>query len=597
MQEAIKKMHQLFIKNIYLPELVMIVLPIPVLMLVVLLYMKSGDNLIFFMVAAFGAEILCVIGHSIAKHYRFKKVEKLLKMDTLQSHKEILNILYKSPARDGLIIFLRWLIPANIMVSWLLYLQHKDIAELITMIVFLAFTGAIGGAIHMLISDMIMNEAANLPIFSKYEIDRSTIKGLSLRAKILTSLSMVILYSLAMFLGLIYFAISEGTSISTFIPGFIIVGVLTLGMGVTMTYFLNRGIQQVVSQIKSISTIVAEGDYSVNTDYYSGDEMGDIMIGFNQIIQVSRELLVTVKDNGQQLGIVSNELAKNSQKSSRAAVEIGQAVSEIAEGASNQAIDSEAGSTRMKGFGQLIDTNHTNLIQLNQLVNKVEELKNGGLEAVEGLKEQTINNNKANSYVSEIINKTDDNVSKIQKASEMIGTIADQTNLLALNASIEAARAGEAGKGFAVVAEEIRKLAEQSNSFTSEIDEIIKSLTEGTKEAVESLQTVSKVTQKQTESVQITDENFSGIASKISDIDTSLRTINTSEQNMSNERDELSTIFESLASVSEENSASSEEISASVEQQTASMEEVAGASDKLNVMAQTLNNYLKKFRV
>ncbi len=38
-----------------------------------------------------------------------------------------------------------------------------------------------------------------------------------------------------------------------------------------------------------------------------------------------------------------------------------------------------------------------------------------------------------------------------------------------MNAAIEAAHAGEAGKGFAVVAEEIRKLAEESNSQGSNI--------------------------------------------------------------------------------------------------------------------------------
>lgn len=67
-------------------------------------------------------------------------------------------------------------------------------------------------------------------------------------------------------------------------------------------------------------------------------------------------------------------------------------------------------------------------------------------------------------------------VQEIDKLTQAIMGIASQTNLLALNASIEAARAGEAGKGFAVVAEEIRNLAEQSQSTAQHIQSITESV-------------------------------------------------------------------------------------------------------------------------
>ncbi|PPD16275.1 MAG: chemotaxis protein [Methylobacterium sp.] len=65
---------------------------------------------------------------------------------------------------------------------------------------------------------------------------------------------------------------------------------------------------------------------------------------------------------------------------------------------------------------------------------------------------------------------------KIGAVVDLIASIAAQTNLLALNATIEAARAGEAGRGFAVVAGEVKTLAAQTASATSEISNQINGL-------------------------------------------------------------------------------------------------------------------------
>jgi len=161
-----------------------------------------------------------------------------------------------------------------------------------------------------------------------------------------------------------------------------------------------------------------------------------------------------------------------------------------------------------------------------------------------------------------VINK----VEEVQKIVGSIMSIAKQTNLLALNASIEAARAGDAGKGFAVVANDVRELAAETNTASTEITGIINELVEDVQKAMSSIDDTVNSVSEQNQMIQTVGENFDSIndnvtemLSKFAEIGEGMKSIAASTTEINDSISNLSATSEEVASLSNEGVKSSDD--------------------------------------
>lgn len=380
----------------------------------------------------------------------------------------------------------------------------------------------------------------------------------------------------------------------------VIAGVIGILVLATVLFISSIYAIRIINRLKEYMHYMAEGDFSVSIPeelLNRKDEFGDISQSVSIMQNSVRDIIRDVLDKSQLVAAHSEELTATTYESTKVADEISKAIENIAAGASEQAKDTKQGFDATIELGDAVVNNTNRMEALNQLVEKVNTLKDEGLELVKDLVAKAEISNKSSKEIKEVINTTNNSAEQISVASEMIKSIAEQTNLLALNAAIEAARAGDAGRGFAVVADEIRKLAEQSNKFTGEISSIISGLIEQSAIAVEAVEELEDAINTQNISVDMTSNKFDGIADSIEEMKESINIVAEAGKEMVAKKEYIAEIMENLSSVSQEYAAVSEEASASVEEQTASMIEIANASEELSNIAEELNTQVEKFKI
>lgn len=320
-----------------------------------------------------------------------------------------------------------------------------------------------------------------------------------------------------------------------------------------------------------------------------GNEIHRIAIAFNDTVSGWERAVHNINKTVSDVIVMSDSLNNISQQTTSSTEDISNSILDISAATHSQTEDTELTSTQMNELSELLGKVQQHLEEMSNKTTDTQNNTDGSSDSMLQVIVKWTEMNQKLEGLGETIDFVDRDIQNIEKMLVVIQEIAEQTNLLALNASIEASRAGEAGRGFSVVANEIRKLAEQSDQSSNNIEELITDIQKQSENMVYVLSEV--MTESALTSNLLNDASASNysVSDNVRELNENMKHSISQINVVDEKKEQVLVATEHITATAQENSANTEQASANLEEILATMEEFSSYIGDLQKIAQTLD--------